>query len=190
MSALEHMSPGAKALADKYANPFPMSNPSDGINIREEFHNQREPVIEIQSENNAHRIMLYLAASGHNAEEIAGITSYTAVHVRTIMKQDWFTQQLARLIDESGRPIVEQILQQEGKKTLQTLLDLRDADETPASTKAAVCFNILDRAFGKPVQKTESVNTNINKTGVMTLEELKREEERLDREERRLKGAV
>lgn len=147
------------------------------------------PPLELKKENNAHRIMLYLAAAGNNNTEIAGITGYTSQHVSTVMRQDWFQQQLARLIEESGKPVIDQLLQSEATKSLQTLLELRDGEKTPANVRAQCAFNILDRVLGKPTQKTESVNHNFNRTSTMSMEELEREEERLRLEELRLRGA-
>lgn len=147
------------------------------------------PPLELKKENNAHRIMLYLAAGGNNVTEIAGITGYTPQHVSTIVRQDWFQTQLTRLIEESGKPVIDQLLQNEAKNCLTSLLALRDGPTTPPSVKAAVSINILDRVLGKAVQKTESINHNFNRTSTMSMEELEREQERLEKEELRLRGA-
>lgn len=147
------------------------------------------PPLELKKENNAHRIMLYLAAAGNNVSEIAGITGYSPQHVSTITRQEWFQTQLARLLEESGKPVIDQLLQAEAKNSLNVLLELRDNPRTPAPVRAATAFNILDRVLGKPTQKTESVNHNFNRTSTMTMTELEAEEERLRLEEMRLRGA-
>lgn len=147
------------------------------------------PNYDLKKENNAHRVMLYLAAAGNNGSEIAGITGYSPEHVSIILRQPWFQTQLTRLIEESGKPVIDQLLQNEAKNCLTSLLALRDGPTTPPSVKAAVSINILDRVLGKAVQKTESINHNFNRTSTMSMEELEREQERLEKEELRLRGA-
>lgn len=147
------------------------------------------PPIDLKKENNNHRIMLYLAAAGNNVSEIAGITGYSPQHTSTVMRQDWFQKQLAGLLEESGKPVVEHLLQMEAKASLDVLIQLRDGQATPPAVKMNCAFNILDRVLGKAVQKTESVNHNFNRTSTMSMEELDKEQARLATEELRLRGA-
>lgn len=180
------------ALADKYVTSRgvkPLGECEQVENRTDGLSGTPPPPVELHKENNAHRIMLYLAAAGNNVKEIAGITGYTPQHVSTVTRQDWFQQQLARLLEESGKPVIDQLLQAEAKNSLDVLLQLRDSPATPAPTRAQCAFNILDRVLGKPTQKTESVNHNFNRTSTMTMEELEREELRLQAEELRLRGA-
>lgn len=186
------MHPLEAALSEKYVeargvNPLPecelRDHRTDGLS------GSPKPPIELHKENNAHRIMLYLAAAGNNVTEIAGITGYTPQHVSTITRQDWFQKQLVGLLEESGKPVIDQLLQSEAKNSLNVLLQLRDGASTPPAVKMNCAFNILDRVLGKAVQKTESVNHNFNRTSTMSMEELDREQARLDAEELRLRGA-
>lgn len=179
-------------LADKYVElrgvkPLPeceiRDNRTDGLS------GVPPPPLELKKENSNHRIMLYLAAQGFNCSEIAGITDYSPQQVSTVMRQEWFQQQLARLLEESGKPVIDQLLQSEAKNSLNVLLELRDNKNTPSNTRAQCAFNILDRVLGKPTQKTESVNHNFNRTSTMTMEQLEVEEARLAAEELRLRGA-
>lgn len=182
------------SLADKYSSAKPSGVKSlPSLEVQQErtdgLSGVPPPPLELKKENNAHRIMLYLAAAGNNISEIAGITGYTPQHVSTITRQDWFQTQLARLLEESGKPVIDQLLQSEAKNSLNVLLALRDSDKTPASVRSQCAFNILDRVLGKPTQKTESINHNFNRTSTMTMTEIEAEEERLKLEELRLRGA-
>lgn len=156
--------------------------------VGDTFHNTGDPQVVLKKENHMHRNMLYLAAAGHTAVEIAAITGYTAVHVRTIMKQEWFQKQLTRMQDESGKNVVEELLQRESLTSVHTLIELRDNTSTPAAVRAAVSSGILDRVFGKPTQRTESINRNINSTVKMSKEEIELEKEKLEQEIIRLRG--
>lgn len=185
------MHPLEEALANKYSNAGVKElgecelrdHRTDGLS------GIAPPPLELKKENNAHRIMLYLAAAGNNVSEIAGITGYTPQHVSTITRQEWFQKQLAGLLEESGKPVIDQLLQSEAKNSLNVLLALRDGVATPPAVKMNCAFNILDRVLGKPTQKTESVNHNFNRTSTMTMEELDKEQARLELEELRLRGA-
>lgn len=192
-AALEASTHGDKIeLSDKYVTARGVK-PLGECELREHrtdgLSGVSAPPVELHKENNAHRIMLYLAAAGNNVKEIAGITGYTPQHVSTITRQDWFQKQLAGLMEESGKPVIEQLLHNEAKNSLDVLLALRDSMSTPAPVRAACAFNILDRVLGKATQRTESVNHNFNRTSTLSMEELEKEEERLKAEELRLRGA-
>lgn len=182
---------GASGLADKYVSRGVKSLPECEVreNRCDGLSGVPPPPLELKKENSAHRIMLYLAAQGFNVKEIAGITDYSPQQVSTVTRQDWFQKQLASLMEESGKPVIDQLLQGEAKSSLETILALRDNVNAPAAVRMNCAFNILDRVLGKPVAKTESVNHNFNRTSTMTMSELEREEERLAAEELRLRGA-
>ena len=45
-----------------------------------------------------------------------------------------------------------------GSTLWRTLIELRDNPETPASVRAMICKDLLDRVLGKAVQRIEAVN--------------------------------
>lgn len=194
MHPLEEAQVESSALGDKLAEKYTRGvKPLPECELRDHRTNGLSgvppPPLELKKENSNHRIMLYLAAQGYNCSEIAGITDYSPQQVSTVMRQEWFQKQLAGLLEESGKPVIDQLLSSEATNSLNTLLELRDNRQSPASVRAQCAFNILDRVLGKPVQKSESINHNFSRTSTMSMEELEKEQARLSLEELRLRGA-
>lgn len=151
------------------------------VNLVGELHNRPTCYGEIDREQPEHRTMLYLAAGGHSAVEIAGITNYSYQQVRKVMSQSWFQKQYTSLLMESGKSDVEELLRSEASNSINTLINLRDTSKLD-TVKATAAINILDRVMGKPTQRTEvSVSRDPSKAAD-TIEKLKSEQEYLQRQ--------
>lgn len=135
----------------------------------------------IKREKPEHRLMLWLKLNGHSTKEIASVTGYTDVHIRTICKQPWFIDAFCKLSTEAGKDAVQTYLEGEVMPALQRTVSLAQDSKIDA-VKLAANREILDRFLGKPLAKTENKNTN---SGTMTVVHdvaaLQKEAELLDR---------
>lgn len=173
----------APAEADAIASQY-TSAPAD---LCGELHNRPKSYGVIEREQPEHRTMLYLAAAGHDAREIAGITGYSYQQVRKVMSQDWFQRQYTSLLLESGKSAVDELLNLEAAASVNKLIFLRDEAKSEAVQYQA-SVNLLDRIMGKPIQKSEVTVTRDPSKAADTIEKLDEENNRLEAEIERLSG--
>jgi len=116
------------------------------------FYGQRDPQIQIQSEKPHHRVMLYLAAEGNTATEIAEKTGFTTVTVNNLLKQPWAAKRIAQILEESGRTKVELVLTGAALGAVKRLITEMDSTSGTAATRINAADKVLDRCWGKPNQ--------------------------------------
>ena len=110
--------------------------------------NGRKPQYVLKSERPEHRAVIMLAASGMNYKEIAETLGKSAVHVQTIVKQDWAQRQILQEIENAGREPVRQLLQNAAFEAAERLVAIAENAESE-ETKRKANNDILDRVFGK-----------------------------------------
>lgn len=140
------------------------------------LHNDRMPHMVLQKESPQHRIILYLKAQGKTNAEIAQATGYTAVWVSQICRQPFFRKQLVEMCNELGTRAVEAVLKGEMLNCVQTLIEVRDDPNQKGPTRVAAVNSLMDRYYGKPVQRVETENVT------QKLDDVKAESARLDQE--------
>jgi predicted transcriptional regulator len=132
----------------------------------------------IQKEQSWHRIAATLYALGASQAQIARELDRTPQAVCNLVKQERFQSSVAEIMAENSRDIME-LFKAERINTLATLIELRDNPETPASVRAMICKDLLDRVLGKAVQRIEAVGEVHSDDPVKEVEMLEAEVKRL-----------
>ena len=114
------------------------------------------PPPSIARENYRHRTMVYLAAQGYNAKEIAEITDYSECQVTIIMRQSWFVTKILEIQEKMGAPGVERLLGREIVPSIVVLKEIRDNEKEKGSTRVSAVNALLNRALGMPTQHIKS----------------------------------
>lgn len=128
-----------------------------------------------------HRTAAYMLASGMPRKKVATALDKDVVTIHHLVRNGWFQELLTEISKEAGLDVVESLIKGETLNCVNSLVEIRDAKETPASTKADVNKYILDRVYGKPTQKVEQKLE-------VTSDDPVAEAERLEAENRRLMG--
>ena len=112
----------------------------------------------LKEEQPYHREAAYLFAAGWDTREVADAMKVTTHTVRLWLREPWFQERVTQLQAERGQDITA-LFAAEAFATLGVMLEMRDDKKTPATVKAGICRDILDRAMGKPTQyvKTETM---------------------------------
>lgn len=148
------------------------------------FHNTEKGTPEqwlAQKERPVHRSMATLAVLGYTNKEIAERTGYSPQAVSLILRQPFAQDWMARELDQRGGNRIEAMMKREAAACVETLIELRDDDEVPAAVRRGASTDILDRVFGKPVQRVETFNA-----GVADLEKIRRDREMVEQELKQL----
>ncbi len=103
-----------------------------------------------------HRLMVLMRAKGCTTREISNVCNCTAVNVAQILRQPWAKKHLLELITLRGNSGIDALLQGAVPESVQTLIEVRDDPDSPATAKITAADKILDRYFGKPTQRVES----------------------------------
>jgi hypothetical protein len=111
---------------------------------------------ELQKEQAWHKVAATLYALGASQVQIARELDKTPQAVCNLVKQERFQSRVAGIMAENSRDMME-LFKAERINTLATLIELRDDPGTPASVRAMVCKDILDRSLGKAVQRIEAM---------------------------------
>lgn len=135
---------------------------------------------EIQKEQAWHKVASFMYAHGATGKQIALELERSEQAVSNLIRQPFFQERVAEIMAETARDIME-LFKAERINSLATLIEIRDDPETPASVRAMVCKDILDRSLGKAVQRIETV-------GEVTSSDPVAECERLEAEVRRLRN--
>jgi hypothetical protein len=130
-----------------------------------------------QKERPVHRSMATLAVLGYTNKEIAERTGYSAVAVGLILRQPFAQDWMARELDRRGGNRIEQMLSREAAACVETLVELRDDPDVPAAVRRGSSTDILDRVFGKPVTRVETISANLGDLDAVRRERRMVEEE-------------
>jgi predicted transcriptional regulator len=133
---------------------------------------------ELQKEQAWHKVAAILYALGASQAQIARELGRTPQAVCNLIRQPFFQSRVAETMTENSRDIME-LFKAERINTLAILIELRDNPETPASVRAIVCKDILDRSMGKAVQRIEAVGEVTSLDPVAEVERLEAEVKRL-----------
>ena len=133
---------------------------------------------ELQKEQAWHKVAATLYALGATGVQIARELDRTPQAVCNLVKQPFFQSRVAERMAENSRDIME-LFKAERINTLATLIELRDNPETPASVRAMICKDLLDRVLGKAVQRIEAVGEVHSDDPVKEVEMLEAEVKRL-----------
>lgn len=125
-----------------------------------------------------HRAAAYHFAKGMGVKEVAEANGVTPQTVTQLLKNEWFQSLVTSLMAEAGMDAVTSLLKAEGLNSVQTLITLRDAEDTPKHVKANIAMEILNRTHGKAVQRVES---EVSHKPSSTIEEVRRLEEENNR---------
>lgn len=101
-----------------------------------------------------HRIAATMLANGMTQKAVAEALDRTPASISQLMQNPWFCESVAREMAKNGRS-VQDLVVAEAFQSLATLIDIRNDLSTPASVRARVSDSLLDRAFGKAVNRTE-----------------------------------
>ena len=133
---------------------------ADGTGLQASFKGGVTPLAsynwELQKEQAWHKVAATLYALGASQAQIARELDKTPQAVCNLVKQERFQSRVADIMAENSRDIME-LFKAERVNTLATLIELRDNPETPASVRAMICKDLLDRVLGKAVQRIEAV---------------------------------
>ena len=136
----------------------------------------------LQKEQSWHKMAAILYAHGTSGSQIARELEKTPQAVSNLIRQPFFQERVAGIMAETSRDFME-LFRAERVNTLATLVAIRDDPRTPASVKAMVCKDLLDRSLGKAVQRIEAVADVASSDPVQ-------EYERLEAENRRLRDSL
>jgi transcriptional regulator with XRE-family HTH domain len=125
--------------------------------------NSKDPNLVIRHEKPEHRIVIFLKAQGKSNREIAARTGMTEAWVSQILRQPWARARLLTEIREAGRDGVNELLKGAVADSILKVIEIRDTAEKE-SDQLSAAKDILDRFLGKPTQRVESHNTNLNIT--------------------------
>jgi hypothetical protein len=149
----------------------------------------REPMYEIKSERPEHRIITFLKAQGLSNREIARRTGFTTTAIGYILKQPWARARLLQEIETAGRDGVHELLKGAVDDCVLTLIDVQGDEKAKHSDRISAANSILDRYFGKPTQRVESINTNVQ-AKMDDIERMKKELAEVETELSRVTGSA
>jgi hypothetical protein len=143
------------------------------------FYGKTSPQHVLQKEQPWHRSAAFMLARGASLKEVAVAHEKTPVSVSNLLKNGWFQDLVSNLMaDYGGRDIMD-LFRGEGVNTFITLIELRDNPEVSPTVKKSVCTEILDRAFGKPLQRVEQTGPPTSTDPVAEVERLEQLNDRL-----------
>lgn len=129
----------------------------------------------IAEEQPHHRHAAYLFAMGADTREVADALGVTTHAARNWLREPWFQEQVSRIMEANGGRDLTQCFINEAFATFGVMLELRDGVKTPATVRAGVCRDILDRAFGKPKVFVETTRGAESSDPVAEVERLEKQ---------------
>jgi len=136
------------------------------------FNDRLRPATDNLSERPEHRVFIVLKSQGYSVFEIAKMTGYDRVTVSRVLRAPWARSRLLDLIKERAErsdPIAT-FIQNETLDSLQTLVEIRDSEESGPQARLAAARDLIDRALGRPVQPVEAKHGELH-----SVEEIDRE---------------
>jgi AcrR family transcriptional regulator len=111
----------------------------------------------VDLEKTWHKAAAVLFAKGATTiNEVAETVGVNRATVRNLLKQPWFQKRVTDLMLEYGAKDIMALFKAESMNSLITLVELRDNEKAPSAVRRASAVDILDRALGKPLQRTET----------------------------------
>ena len=118
---------------------------------------------ELKREQGWHRQAAYLLLSGKTVKKVAQIFEKTPATITNLLKNTWFQRIMTEVSETEGAVDVMQLIRAEALSSLGTMIELRDNLDVSPTVRSNIAMNLLDRAYGKPVQKVEAT-TEIRST--------------------------
>ena len=150
------------------------------------FFNSLDPNLACQHERPEHRLMLMMKIRGASNRELAEATGYTESWVSQIVRQPWAKKFMAETLHQAGSDGVSEMLKGAALDSVLTLIELRDDTESPKAVRRQSAVDLLDRHFGKPLQRVESTSDVL--MDVTSVSAIDNELAELDRQEKTLLG--
>lgn len=141
------------------------------------------PLQDVQSEKPWHRLAIMLAARGSTVTEIACKLERSISWVSLLLRQPWARERLTQEIMAEGRDELDVLIKGASAEAFRQIKSLSEVAESEA-VRLAAAREILDRHLGKPVQKVEQKNTNLN----LDINSIEKEIKALEEQERQLLG--
>lgn len=126
-----------------------------------------------------HAAALMFAAGAVTAKEVAEAFGVSLPTVHNLIRQPWFQERVTQLMQEHGGRDIMTLFRSEGFNSFVMLKELRDDAKSPATIKRSCALDILDRAFGKPVQRVENTQMPTSDDPVAEVNRLEAANERL-----------
>jgi hypothetical protein len=131
-------------MSGKFARLLEDSSPLDQETSSK---NEADGVVEIDTAPPHHRVAAALLLEGKTPEQIAEVMKMEVGKVKTLLQQPQ-TQEAIKQLAEVGDDSVENLLKATEIATVLKLIELRDDQLTPASTKLACCKELLRLRHG------------------------------------------
>lgn len=119
------------------------------------------------------------AAGAVTAKEVARSFGVTEPTVNNLIRQPFFQARVTELMQEHGGRDIMSLFRAEGFNSFVKLKELRDATTSPSTIQRSCALDILDRAFGKPVQRVENTQMPTSDDPVAEVRRLEEQNERL-----------
>lgn len=121
-----------------------------------------------------HRAAAYHFAQGMSILDVAKANGVDRKTVQELLHTPWFQRNVTTLMAEGGKDVLD-FLKAEGFNSAITLVEIRDDAKAAASVRRAAASEILDRAYGKAIQRIES-NTVLSSSNPVAEEKRLRED--------------
>jgi hypothetical protein len=118
------------------------------------FYGQPPPAYDMMKEQPHHRVLIYLAAAGDTAAEIAEKTGFTRPTIGYVLKQPWALKQIAELQDAAGKKGVMSVLQGSSLMAAKRLIAVAEGKVagSKVSDSVSCAKEILNRCYGTAPQ--------------------------------------
>jgi hypothetical protein len=126
-----------------------------------------------------HRSAAFMFARGASLKEVAEAHEKSKAAVGYLLKNKWFQDLVTQLMADLGGRDIMDLFRGEGVNTFVALVELRDDPKISSAVRKSVCTEILDRAFGKPLQRVEQTGPPVSSDPVAEVERLEALNERL-----------
>lgn len=110
--------------------------------------------------------------------EVAAACGVNIQTVRVLLATPWFQEHVTALMADKGKDVMD-FFRAEGMSSALTLIELRDNVKASPAVRKAAADSILDRAYGKAVQRVETNSVLTSSDPVAEERRLREENERL-----------
>jgi len=126
----------------------------EGVATKGRLWGQYDPQRAMWHEKPAHRRMMTLRMQGMRVAEIARETGYCENLVSQLLRQPWAVAWMTEHVQDD-LTIFKDKLRKQLNASLDTLVELRDDDNTPQAVRSANAKAIIEMFVGKPKQEVE-----------------------------------
>lgn len=116
-------------------------------------------VYEMVSEQPWHKHAAYYLATRTPRKKVAELFNVSTRTISALLTQPWFQKILSDVIKDTVGTDVMDLFKAELINSVNTLVEIRDSEKTPAIVRANVAKEIVDRVMGRTVQKVETTVT-------------------------------